>query len=198
MLTILEPLQTLTSGIKALADVFEEDSPNSEEEITSPETIPGPYALDGTSIATAEYGLLFCPPGALYIMPGAVSEPEPAVALELLDVYLTYVEPIYKLLHVPTLRALMADGQPYMHRSADAPCNKALKAAVYFAAVNSYTEEECQTRFDKSRDQIILQYRRMVDVALLLADPLNTTEVATLQACALYVVRGALRHLQSS
>ncbi|KAF7188035.1 C6 finger domain transcription factor adaR [Pseudocercospora fuligena] len=177
---------TLTSEVKALADAFEEDGPNSEPDTTPETTPPGPYALDGSN-STAQYELIFCPPGALYIMPGAMIEPEPAIALDLLNAYLNYVEPIYKLLHVPTLKAFMADGQPYMNRPADAPCNKALKAAIYFAAANAYTEEECESKFGKSQDLVVLQYRRMVDIALYQADPLNTTEVATIQACALYI-----------
>ncbi|EME83099.1 uncharacterized protein MYCFIDRAFT_80656 [Pseudocercospora fijiensis CIRAD86] len=177
---------TLTSEVKALADAFEEDGPNSDPD-TSPETTPpAPYALDATSI-TAQYELIFCPPGALYIMPGALVEPEPAIALDLLNAYLNYVDPIYKLLHVPTLKAFVADGQPYMSRPADAPCNKALKAAIWFAAANAYTEEECESKFGKSKDLVVLQYRRMVGIALYQADPLNTTEVATIQACALYI-----------
>lgn len=182
---------TLTSEVKALADAFEEDGPNSEPDTTPETTPPGPYALDGSN-STAQYELIFCPPGALYIMPGAMIEPEPAIALDLLNAYLNYVEPIYKLLHVPTLKAFMADGQPYMNRPADAPCNKALKAAIYFAAANAYTEEECESKFGKSQDLVVLQYRRMVDIALYQADPLNTTEVATIQACALYIVSPAL------
>lgn len=95
---------------------------------------------------------------------------------------------MYKIFHFPTLKALIQDDRPYLRRSADAPCNRALKAAVYFAGVNSMTDDECRAKCGKSLVQLSQEYRRMVDIALYQADPFNTNEIATLQALVLYVV----------
>ncbi|KAK4504287.1 hypothetical protein PRZ48_005203 [Zasmidium cellare] len=189
---------SLTSEVKALADAFEEDNLQSDDESGSPDNTPSsgaPYALDGTSV-TSNYELIFCPPGVLYVMPGALNEPDPKMAAHLFHTYLAYVESVQKLLHIPTVRPFLEEGKPYLNRPADAPCNKALKAAIYFSGVNACTDEECMTIAGKTRDQMAQEFRRMVDVALYQADPLNTTEIATLQALTLYVA--SIRVLDSS
>ncbi|KAK4628207.1 C6 finger domain transcription factor adaR [Fulvia fulva] len=180
---------SLTSEVKALADAFEEDGLPSDDETTSPETTPpsAPYALDSTNGASAGYELILCPPGVLYVMPGALQEPAPERSAELIHNFLEYVEPSYKMFHVPTLAAFLQQGQPYLHRAPDAPCNKALRASVYFAGINAHTEEECQETYGKPLNQMVQEFRRNVDVALYQADPMNTTETATLQALVLYV-----------
>lgn len=186
---------SLTSEVKALADAFEEDGYGSDEDGTSPETTPssGPYALDSSSSATTHYELIFCPPGALYVMPGATFDPSPAVAADLTTTFFDHVEPMYKLFHVPTLKAFIEHGQPYLKRAPDAACNKALRAAIYFAGASGMTEEECQVKYAKSHEQVVNEYRRIVDVALYQADPLNTTELATLQALTLYVMSARVK-----
>lgn len=180
---------SLTSEVKALADAFEEDNAQSDDDSGTPETTPSsgaPFALDGS--ASSGYELIFCPPGVLYVMPGALNEPDPNTASHLVDAYLSYVEAVQKLLHVPTLRAFLDEGKPYLNRPADAPCNKALRAAIYFAGANACTDEECIAICGKPREQLAQEFRRMVDVALYQADPLNTNELATLQALTIYVV----------
>lgn len=183
---------SLTSEVKALADAFEEDNVQSDDDNSgTPDTTPSsnpPYALDGSTSVTANYELIFCPPGVLYVMPGALNDPDPKMASLLVEAYLSYVEPSQKLLHVPTLKLFLEEGRPYLNRPADAPCNKALRAAIYFAGVNACTNEECMAILGKSRDQLAQDFRRAVDVALYQADPLNTTETATVQALIIYVV----------
>lgn len=186
---------SLTSEVKALADAFEEDNTKSDDESGTPETTPGsgaPYALDGSTSLTSGYELIFCPPGVLYVMPGALNEPDANMASHLVEAYLSYVETVQKLLHVPTLRAFLDEGKPYLNRPADAPCNKALKAAIYFSGANACTDEECIAMCGKPREQLAQEFRRMVDVALYQADPLNTNELATLQALTIYVVRSKM------
>ncbi|EME46905.1 C6 transcription factor-like protein [Dothistroma septosporum NZE10] len=180
---------SLTSEVKALADAFEEDGALSDDDLASPGTTPpsAPYALDAANGAAAGYELILCPPGVLYVMPGALQDPTPEKSAELIHNFLQYVEPSYKIFHVPTLAAFLQEGQPYLHRAPDAPCNKALRASVYFAGINAYTEEECQATYGKPLNQMVQEFRRNVDVALYQADPLNTTETATLQALVLYV-----------
>lgn len=89
----------------------------------------------------------------------------------------------------------MLDGQPYLGRPSDSPCNRAVQAAIFFAGANACSDEECLV-FGKSRRELVNAFRRKVDVALYQADPLNTTELATLQALVIYV--GSIRVLDSS
>lgn len=163
---------SLTSEVKALADAFAEDV-RSDEDGYTPETMPpsGPNALDPASSTEPQYELIFCPPGALYIMPGASTEPPPAVAQRLLSAYIEHVDPQAKLIHVPTLTALIQDGEPYLGRAPDALCNRALRASIYFAAANAITDEESETYFGKAQTQLVGEYRKLVDIALYQCDP---------------------------
>lgn len=180
---------SLTNEVKALADAFEENDLE-EEESTSPETTPpsAAFPLEGSN-STAGYELIFCPPGVLHVMPGAAQEPDGATAALLFNSYLEHVEPVQKLFHVPTLRPFMEQGAPYLGQPSDAPCNKALKMSLYFAGVNSLIQEESFVMFGKPTEQVVNEFRRSVDIALYQADPLNTNELATLQALLLYTVR---------
>ncbi|KAF2216665.1 hypothetical protein CERZMDRAFT_80723 [Cercospora zeae-maydis SCOH1-5] len=178
---------SLTTEVKALAEVFEED--NRSDDGHTPDSVApaGPSAFDATTGTNTQHELILCPPGAIYIMPGAVTEPSAADAQKLLSAFLTHVEILYKLFHVPTLTAFIENGDSYLGRPPDAACNRALRASVFFAAANALTDEESEKSFGKPQEQLVTDYRRMVDIALYQADPLNTTEMATLQAMVMYV-----------
>jgi hypothetical protein len=179
---------SLTTEVKALADAFEEDAYGSEDDESpdlSPPSVHGP--TNGEQSTNAGYELIFCPPGAIYIMPGAPTDPDPTIAMDMFNAYLEYVEPMYKILHVPTLKAFVLNGEPYLGREPDAPCNKALKAAIHYAGVSALTADECQAKYGKDRAQLILGFRQMVDISLYQADALSTTDLATLQALVIYV-----------
>jgi hypothetical protein len=184
---------SLTTEVKALADAFQEDAYGSDDDESpdlSPPAVQGP--ANEQSINKG-FELIFCPPGAIYIMPGAPTEPNPSLAVDMFNAYLEHVEPMYKVFHVPTLSAMVLEGKPYLGRDHDSPCNKALKAALHYAGANSLTVEECQARYGKQRDQLILEFRQMVDIALYKADALSTTDIATLQALVIYVASVRVR-----
>ncbi|CAK1357718.1 unnamed protein product [Cercospora beticola] len=177
---------SLTSEVKALAEVFEEDTRSDDGQTPESVAPSGPYAYDPATGASTQHELILCPPGAIYVMPGVVTEPSHADGQKLLSAFLTHVEILYKLIHVPTLKALIEHGENYLGRAPDAPCNRALRASVFFAAANALTNEESERDFGKPQEQLVTEYRRMVDIALYQTDPLNTTEIATLQALVLY------------
>lgn len=188
---------SLQNEVKALADAFEEND-FGDEDVTSPETTPpsAAYPLGDPNSASSSYELIFCPPGVLYVMPGAMQEPDRATGIFLFNSYLEHVEPVHKLFHVPTLRRFVENGESYLGQPADAPCNQALRMSIYFAGVNSLIDEESQAMFGKPTDQLVREFRSMVDIAIYQADPLNTNDLATLQALLLYTVsRKSLRLL---
>ena len=82
----------------------------------------------------------------------------------------------------------MIGGQHYLSHDHSAPGNRALKAAVWFAATNTLSESQCQMTFGQSRPDQLQQFRRIVDVALAQADLMSTMDVATLQAFTTYIV----------
>ncbi|KXT14713.1 hypothetical protein AC579_6388 [Pseudocercospora musae] len=174
---------TLTNEVQALRDALEEDE--SDDEAAS-----SPVAQNGserTNDCSLTHDLLICAPGAIYVIPGAIPEPPPLMADELYKVYLTNVDPVFKLLHRSTVEAFLFRDMPYFGRPADSPPNQALKAAMWFAAVTTLRDDECAARFSATRSDLLRLCRRHCDAALTLADVMVTTDLATLQAFVVYV-----------
>lgn len=173
---------SLTTEVQALREALEDEQPDDDEAI-SPSTSSGAGA--GNPV---DYDLIVCPPGSVYVMPGALPEPSPQLSATLCNIFCDNVDRMFKFYHAPTLRAFMIEGKPYLGHDANAPCNKALKAAVWFAATNSLTEAQCQMTFGHSRADQLQLFRRVVDVAMSHADLMNTTDLATLQGFTTYIV----------
>jgi hypothetical protein len=177
--------------VQALRDAFDDDEASSEGEPDSSDPSPGSQTtnlLDPSLATSAAYELILCPPGSVYVMPGALNGPDGLQAEALWQIFLQHIEPVHKFLHLPTLRSMMERGEPLYGHDAEAPCNKALRAAIFFSAAVALTESECQIYFAKSLDQVVLDFRKYVELSLYSADMLNTRDLATLQAMALYVV----------
>jgi hypothetical protein len=181
---------SLTAEVQALREAFDDDEAGSEAEFENSDPSPASQAnpLDPNNATTAGYELILCPPGSVFVMPGALNEPDELQAEALWQIFLQHVEPVYKFLHVPTLRLMMERGERLYGQDAEAPCNKALKAAVFFSAAVALQEQECQIYFAKPREQVVLEFRRYVELSLHSADVLNTGDLATLQAMGLYIV----------
>lgn len=121
-------------------------------------------------------------------MPGSLIEPTNALEDELHKIYWTNIDPVFKILHRPTVQPFFDFGAPYLGHNADAPPNVALRAAVCFASLTSLSNADCLTRFQVARTELLQQFRIQCDVALTRADLVNTSDLATLQAAILYVV----------
>jgi len=179
---------SLTTEVQALRDALEEDQVGCEAEPTSPAmSSSGPHVTSLENLN--EYSLIICPPGAVYVMPGALKEPSPQMTAALYDTFLEFVAPTLKVFHLPSLRTFLEMGAPYLGLEASATPNKALKASLWFAAVSTTSETECQTRFGQSRPALLQQCLLHVQVLLGQADLTNTTDMATLQALVTYLVR---------
>ena len=174
---------SLTNEVQALRDALEEDQGEGEEDETTPST------STSAPSNSAEYDLLLCPPGAVYVMPGALNEPSPQLSATLCKIFCDNVDDLFKMFHQPSLRSFMIDGAPYLGQDPNLSGNKAVKAAVWFSAVNTMTEGEFVSLLGQSRPDALQQFRRMVDVALAQADLMNTSDIATLQAFTTYLVR---------
>lgn len=116
-------------------------------------------------------------------------QPDQRISRALFEVYSENVDRSFKLLHLPALRGYLEQGHSYLGKTQCAPGNAALKATIWFAAVNSMSETQCLLLFGTSKSEQIEHFRRNAEIALAEADILNTTDLATLQALALYIVR---------
>ena len=171
---------SLTTEVQALREALEDDQAEEEEQMP-------PSAPIG-SINASEYDLIICPPGHVYIMPGALPEPTPELSAMLCNFYCDNVDRMFKFHHGPSLRKLMIEGKRYLGFDPSSPSIKALKAAIWFAAVNSMSEEQSLANFGRTRADQMQIFRRMTDVAMSQADLMGTNDFPTLQALTTYIV----------
>ncbi|MCJ1383827.1 hypothetical protein MMC17_006941 [Xylographa soralifera] len=174
---------SLTMEVQALRDALEEDQ--LEDEIEPAQPIA---SSSGETADLDEYSLIICPPCAVYVMPGALNELTYQMAAALYETFVERVAPVFMVFHLPTLRAFLETDAPYLGLEASATPNKALKATLWFAAVSTMSEIESQIRFGHSRQALLQQYLRYVQVLLVQADLMITTNMATLQALVIYLV----------
>lgn len=107
------------------------------------------------------------------------------------DIYLANVDPIFKILHGPSLRKYLQENAAELDCSPGRGGLEALRFAIYYAAVTSMDDGECKHRIGENRTVLLARYRAGTELALAKADFINTVEMSTLQALAIYLV-GAL------
>ena len=104
------------------------------------------------------------------------------------DVYLKNVDPVLKVLHAPSLRRYLQEGAPVLDCSPGARGLEALRFAICYAATLSMTDGECRRQIGEDREVLMAKYRAGTESALAKADFVNTVEMSTLQAMAIYLV----------
>ena len=109
------------------------------------------------------------------------------------DVYLKNVDPVFKILHAPSLRRYLQEGAAELDCSPGPMGLEALRLAICYAATLSLTDEECRYRIGEDRVALMAKYRAGTELALAKADFINTIEMSTLQAMAIYLVITQLR-----
>ncbi|KAF4987964.1 hypothetical protein FDECE_15226 [Fusarium decemcellulare] len=111
--------------------------------------------------------------------------PLPAQASFLWQIYLENVEPIIKVLHIPTMSRLMTKVRRGEHdlRAGE----EALVFAIYYSAVVSMEAQEVQANLGASQSHYISQFRFGLEQALAKANLLTTTDIAVLQAFAIFL-----------
>ena len=112
--------------------------------------------------------------------------PTHAEAITLWKTHVDNVEPLCKILHIPSTFKMLetASQQPLMASKAE----ECLLFAVYHFAVFSMTEEECTCNFGNSRATLIQIFNFATRQALVNASFLKTTEMSVLQALVLFLL----------
>ncbi|KAK5166946.1 uncharacterized protein LTR77_007675 [Saxophila tyrrhenica] len=180
---------SLTTEVQALREALE------DEPLDDLDTSDSPSGSSGQQ-PSGDFDLIVCPPGSVYVMPGALVEPSPQLSATLCNVFCEYVDRLAKVFHRPTLKAFMLDGKSYLGYDHTAPGNKLLKATIWFAATSTMSENQCQMLFGQSRPDQLQLYKRLVDVAMSQADLMVTNDFATLQALTVYIA--AIRMYEGS
>ena len=117
-----------------------------------------------------------------------IIHPKPHQIYTFCDVYLSNVDPIFKVLHGPSLRKHLQENRSSLDSSPGRGGLEALRFAIYYAAVTSLEDGECKHRIGEDRKVLLARYRAGTELALAKADFINTVELSTLQALAIYLV----------
>lgn len=144
------------------------------------ETPIGPISDDQMASDALSGAFLGLPQNLLNFHPCA------AHAKVLWQAHIENVEPICKVLHIPTVATVVENGSqhPYYLSKAD----ECILFAIYHFAVVSLSEEDCQQKFGQSRETLRIRYHNALRQALINASFLRTTQIPVLQAFVLYLI----------
>ncbi|KAL5092462.1 hypothetical protein Trisim1_001715 [Trichoderma cf. simile WF8] len=107
-------------------------------------------------------------------------------AMKLWTAHVENVEPICKILHIPTTAKVVetVSQKPSTASKAD----ECLLFAIYHFAVFSMSDEDCMLEFKQSRIELMSKYQHAVRQALVNASWLKTTEMPIIQAYVLFLI----------
>lgn len=115
-----------------------------------------------------------------------VFHPSTAHAKALWEAHIENVEPTFKILHIPTVSAMLqtTSAHPYYASKAD----ECILFAIYHFAVVSLTDDDCQQEFGQHREVLRKRYHDALRQALVNASFLRTTQIPVLQSLTLYLM----------
>ncbi|KAM0718561.1 hypothetical protein Q7P37_005631 [Cladosporium fusiforme] len=116
--------------------------------------------------------------------------PSAAVAMMLWQTHVQNVEPVCKVLHIPSVTSMVevASANPQLATKAD----ECILFAIYHFAIISSTDEECLQNYGQPRDVLRGMYCAALKQALVNASFLKTSQLSVLQAFILYLY--SMRH----
>ncbi|KAJ5537433.1 hypothetical protein N7513_010619 [Penicillium frequentans] len=106
----------------------------------------------------------------------------PQTRRTLCEIYLRNVDPLFKLLHRPSLRAFLHDDQPYLDYEHDHQAPTTLAFAVFSVAVCTIDDSQCQLLFGLDKKSAFVDLQKETEAALVKADFITTNDLTVLQA----------------
>ncbi|GAB7341379.1 hypothetical protein MBLNU457_7635t2 [Dothideomycetes sp. NU457] len=101
-------------------------------------------------------------------------------------IYKERVDPLCKVLHVPTIEPTVLSAASHLGNLAKG--FESLIFAIYYGAVTSLSAEECMSMLGEDRDALLARYRFAIEQALAHASFLTTEEIVVLQAFVIYML----------
>ncbi|KAI9844358.1 MAG: hypothetical protein M1837_005662 [Sclerophora amabilis] len=174
---------TLSDGITGLREVLDQSSDDESEDDKQSPNSESPLAVEPRHPDFVLGGL-----DLDLINKGSLQHPSPSHVHELCSIFLSNVDPVFKLLHGPSLRKYMQEGKGYLDYGPGHKGTEALSFAVYYAATASLVFEECRQLFGEEKASLLTRYRSGTELALARADVVNTVNISTLQALVLFLL----------
>jgi hypothetical protein len=112
--------------------------------------------------------------------------PSLPILSKLRDLYIDRVDPLVKILHLPTFWTALTNGLRNPQGT-----SKSLEAVAfnfYLVTIRSLNEDECQSLFGLPKSVLFSRYRQASQQALVDAGFLSTSDPTTLRAYALFMV----------
>ena len=122
----------------------------------------------------------------LAIVPQEQRHPEPRHIFRLWQIFVENVNPLLKIIHVPTFQQRIFEVS-WNIPSISKP-TQAIMFAVYTLAIGSLSQLDCVKLFDQEKDVLFDQYRKSTIQSLIAAELLSTRDVEVLQAFVLFLV----------
>lgn len=116
-------------------------------------------------------------------------QPSPAHIFRLWQIFLERVNPLTKIVHVPTLQPYLVDatsGSPNVP-----PSVKTLLFAIYTLSTVSMTPDECLNMLGYSRETALQRFSNGVRLSLIKTNFMKSYDLETLQALVIYLVSRA-------
>ena len=114
--------------------------------------------------------------------------PTPEQISQLCSLFIENVDPVFKVLHVPSLRNMVSDAISNLDNIPSNTYIEALLFSMYYAAVTSLTPEECLQMFHDSKESLLARFRAGTERAFSNADFLCECDLETLQALAIFLI----------
>ncbi|KAL8343850.1 hypothetical protein RB601_004393 [Gaeumannomyces tritici] len=168
---------TIYDELRAMRTIIDDDEPSLDDDLSegpTPDTNGADLLMGGETPQS--------PPSTFDLHPDA------GQMFRLWQVFLDRVNPLFKVIHIPTVQPYLIDAT---NRSADHPLPKNVEAllfAIYNMGAVALSEEECQTLLGCCRDVAIQRFSNGVRTCLNQAKFLKNHEFTTLQAFVLYLV----------
>lgn len=112
--------------------------------------------------------------------------PTPEVARQFWEAYKDSVEPLVKVLHIPTFEPTFNDALTYPEKVSKGL--ESLLFAIYYGAVTSTTTEECLRNWGEDRTSLLNRYRFALEQALARANFMYCDEIVILQAFVIFLI----------
>ena len=122
----------------------------------------------------------------LATVPQEQRHPEPRHIFRLWQIFVENVNPLLKIIHVPTFQQRIFEVS-WNIPSISKP-TQAIMFAVYTLAIGSLSQLDCVKLFDQEKHVLFDQYRKSTIESLIVAELLSTRDVEVLQAFVLFLV----------
>lgn len=168
---------SLNTEVQGLRDALEEDESSDDERETSDEGKP-----------SVDFDFIISSPASVPLVPSTSMSFSNETRATLCSIYIRNFDPLFKVLHTPSLLAYTRNQIQYLDYKAGSLAVEALMMAIGYAAVRTMMDEECEQMFNMTQKLAEDQYRHACERALARADFLSSNDFACFQAFVIYLV----------